>query len=163
MFGSSVERLYYAKVLESLEDAFLAYWQRSCHSINTRSSSSDIYDTLKVPFANYKPRNLPNWLQEEGEQRMKSAVATIEQVADGANNAANAKGSNNTNNRSTTEQWNTPFSASLYTRAGESSAPPQKSPHLSDESVDLMLSEEDKYTVVGEVHRLETVSLVVQV
>ena len=36
-------------------------------------------------------------------------------------------------------------------RAGKSSAPPQKSPHLSDESVDLLLSEEDKFTVMGEV------------
>ena len=94
---------------------------------------------------------------------MKSTVTTVEQVADGANSVANAKGSNNMNSRSTIEQLHTPFSVGLYTRAGESSAPPQKSPHLSDESVDLLLSEEDKYTVVGEVHRLETVSLVVQV
>ena len=94
---------------------------------------------------------------------MKSEVTTVEHVVDGANNAPTVRGSNNTNNRSTTEQLHTPFSVGLYTRAGESSAPPQKSPHLSDESVDLLLLEEDKYTVLGEVHRLETVSLVVQV
>ena len=94
---------------------------------------------------------------------MKSAVTIVEQVADGANSAATARGSNSTNSRSTTEQLHTPFSTGFYTRAWESNAPPQKSPHLSDESVDLLLSEEDKYTVLGEVHRLETVSLVVQV
>ena len=94
---------------------------------------------------------------------MKSEVTTVEHVVDGANNAPTVRGSNNTNNRSTTEQLHTPFSAGLYTRVGESNAPPQKSPHLSDESVDLLLSEEDKYTVLGEVHRLETVSMVVQV
>ena len=94
---------------------------------------------------------------------MKSAVTIVEQVADGANNATSARGANNTNIRSATEQLHTPFVAGLYTRAGESGAPPQKSPHLSDETVDLLLSEEDKYTVLGEVHRLETISLVVQV
>ena len=37
------------------------------------------------------------------------------------------------------------------------------SPHLCDEQVDLMLSEEDKITVMGEVQRLQVFSLVVQV
>ena len=40
---------------------------------------------------------------------------------------------------------------------------PQLSPHLSDESVNLVLSEEDRATVLGEVQRLEAFSLVVQV
>ena len=41
--------------------------------------------------------------------------------------------------------------------------PPQFSPHLCDESVDLVLSEEDRAIVLGEVNRLEAYSLVVQV
>ena len=53
--------------------------------------------------------------------------------------------------------------AGPYMRTGESSVPPQLSPHLCDEQVDLMLSEEDKITVLGEVQRLEVFSLVVQV
>ena len=50
-----------------------------------------------------------------------------------------------------------------HTRAGESGAPPQLSPHLCDESVDLVLLEEDKAIVLGEVNHLEAFSLVVQV
>ena len=49
------------------------------------------------------------------------------------------------------------------TRAGESGAPPQFSPHLCDESVGLALSEEDRAIVLAEVSRLEVFSLVVQV
>ena len=40
---------------------------------------------------------------------------------------------------------------------------PQLSPHLCDETVNLLLSEEDKATGLGEVQRLEAFSLVVQV
>ena len=48
-------------------------------------------------------------------------------------------------------------------RTGESNVPPQLSPHLCDESVDLVLSDEDRAIVLGEVNRLEAFSLVVQV
>ena len=65
--------------------------------------------------------------------------------------------------RSTADQPLTSSAARLHTRAGESNAPPQLSPHLSDETVDLVLSEEDRATVLGEVQRLEACSLVVQV
>ena len=63
--------------------------------------------------------------------------------------------------RSTAGQPLTSSAAGLHTRAGESIAPPQFSPHFSDETIDLMLSEEDRAVVLGEVQRLEIYSLVV--
>ena len=85
---------------------------------------------------------------------------STEQVAGGANRAATATGAYR---RSATDQPQTSSAAGLYMRLGESKAPPQLSPHLCDDTVDLVLAEEDKIIVVGEIHRLEAFSLVVQV
>ena len=88
------------------------------------------------------------------------ASMSTEQVAGGANRAATATGAYR---RSATDQPQTSSAAGLYMRLGESKAPPQLSPHLCDDTVDLVLAEEDKIIVVGEIHRLEAFSLVVQV
>ena len=86
-----------------------------------------------------------------------------EQVAYGVKNVAAATDASDANRRSTTDRSHTPSEAGPYMRTGESGAPPQLSPHLCDETVGLLLSEEDKATVLSEVHRLEAFSLVVQV
>ena len=87
-----------------------------------------------------------------------------EQVAGGANSgAATVRAGSTTSRRSTADQTHVTDVAGPYMRTGESSVPPQLSPHLSDEQVDLVLSEEDKITVLGEVQRLQVFSLVVQV
>ena len=85
------------------------------------------------------------------------------QVAYGASSATSETGDPDARRRSTAGQPLTSSVAGLHTRAGESSAPPQFSPHFSDETVDLVLSEEDRAVVLGEVQRLEVYSLVVQV
>ena len=51
----------------------------------------------------------------------------------------------------------------LHMRARESGAPPQLLPHPSDETINLVLLEEDRAIVMGEVQRLEACFLVVQV
>ena len=89
--------------------------------------------------------------------------AENEQVAYGATSAATVRPVSTTSRRSTTDHTQVPSVAGPYMRTGESSVPPQISPHLCDEQVDLMLSEEDKITVMGEVQRLQVFSLVVQV
>ena len=73
--------------------------------------------------------------------------AENEQVACGANSAATVRPASTTSRRSTADQTQVPSVAGPYMRIGESSVPPQISPHLCDEQVDLMLSEEDKITV----------------
>ena len=85
------------------------------------------------------------------------------QVACGANSTTTSTGAPTTSRRSTAGQPHTSSAAGSDTRAGESGAPPQISPHLCDESVGLALSEEDRATVLAEVSRLEVFSLVVQV
>ena len=86
-----------------------------------------------------------------------------EQVAYGAKNVPSATDASDANRRSTADKSHTSSEAGPYTRTGESGAPPQLSPHLCDETVDLLLSEEDKATVPSELHRLEAFSLVMQV
>ena len=85
------------------------------------------------------------------------------QVVCGASSATTSTGAPTTSRRSTAGQPHSSSAAGPYTRAGESGAPPQLSPHLCDESVGLALSEEDRATVLAEVSRLEVFSLVVQV
>ena len=85
------------------------------------------------------------------------------QVAGGVNSVTTTAAAPSTSRRSTAGQPHISSTAEPYTRAGESGAPPQLSPHLCDESVDLVLSEEDRAIVLGEVNRLEAYSLVVQV
>ena len=85
------------------------------------------------------------------------------QVAGGVNSVTTAAAAPSTSRRSTAGQPHISSAAEPYMRAGESGAPPQLSPHLCDESVDLVLSEEDRAIVLGEVNRLEAYSLVVQV
>ena len=80
--------------------------------------------------------------------------AENEQVAYGATSDATVRPVSTTSRRSTTDHTQVPSVAGPYMRTGESSVPPQISPHLCDEQVDLMLSEEDKMTVMGEVQRL---------
>ena len=69
------------------------------------------------------------------------------QVAYGASSATSETGDPDARRRSTAGQPLTSSVAGLHTRAGESSAPPQFSPHFSDETIDLVLSEEDRATV----------------
>ena len=77
-----------------------------------------------------------------------------EQVAGGANSAATVRAGSTTSRRSTADQTHVISVVGPYMHTGESSVP-------SDEQVDLVLSEEDKITVLGEVQRLQVFSLVV--
>ena len=88
--------------------------------------------------------------------------AEIEQVAGGANSAAIVRAGSTMSRRLTADQTHVPSVARPYMRTKESNVPPQHSPHLFDEQVDLVLSE-DKITVLEEVQRLQVFSLVVQV
>ena len=81
------------------------------------------------------------------EERGTMQQAENEQVVWGANSAATMRPASTTSRRSTTDQTQVPSVAMPYMHTGESSVPPQLSPHLCDEQVDLMLSEEDKITV----------------
>ena len=102
-----------------------------------------------------------NKSRETALQNNENTLTTSEQVGGGTNNATTARG--NMNRRLPTDQPNTSSTTDLYMRPGESGAAPQTSPHLCDETVDLLSSEGEKIVVVGEVHRLETFSLLVQV
>ena len=82
-----------------------------------------------------------------------------EQVAYGAKNVASATDASDANRRSTILHQR----MDRIREQGSPGCTPQLSPHLCDETVDLLLSEEDKATVPSELHRLEAFSLVVQV
>ena len=70
-----------------------------------------------------------------------------EQVTYDGNNATTKTSDSTTSRRSIVDRPLTSSAVGQHMRAGESSAPPQLSPHLSDETVDLVLSEEDRGTV----------------
>ena len=79
--------------------------------------------------------------------------AENEQVAGDAKSAATVRPASTTSRRSMADHTQVPSVAGPYMRTGQSSVPPQISPHLCDEQVHLMLSEEDKIIVMGEVQR----------
>ena len=124
-----------------------------------------------MDFRVVNPLPLTHYCKKKKEKEKKSTKKMIEveemqqtgkpQVVYGTSSATSETGDPDARMRSTAGQPLTSSVAGLHTRAGESSAPPQFLPHFSDETVDLVLSEEDRVVVLGEVQRLEVYSFVV--